>query len=100
MSMVVEAGMEKLSMPCPLGLGTPCPLGSLNPILQQMVQSGMHPSQLMQGLAAQLLERSLAVTKMVKVRDHSFACTATTHQPPLSDEAFDATHFNLVLTWD
>ena len=62
---VAEAGMEKLTA-CTL----PFTAGSqhVNPIIQQLMQPGMTPAQVMQGLAAQLLERSLAVTSMVKVR--------------------------------
>ena len=54
MSEVAEAGLEKLSEPS-------------HPLLHQLFQQpGVTQGQMMQGLAAQLLERSLAVNKMLK----------------------------------
>ncbi len=63
MSEAAEAGMEKLTTPS-FSCGG-------NHLLRQLLQPGVSPAQLMQGLAAQLLERSQVVTKMVKVRDVS-----------------------------
>ena len=60
MSVAVEAGMEKLSTPF-MGLA-----------LQQ--QPGMAPGQVLQGLAAQLLERTQTVTQMVKVSCRMRCC--------------------------
>ena len=59
LSEVAEAGMEKL---CALP-----PLGFVDSVLQQMMQPGAAPAHVMQGLADQLLERSLVVNKMLKV---------------------------------
>ena len=58
-SEVAAAGMEKLC--------TPAPLGFADSVAKQMLQPGAVPAQVMQGLADQLLERSLAITKMLKV---------------------------------
>ena len=71
MSVAVEAGMEKLATPFGI-MGGPtaaAAAGYGGGLAQQWLQqnSSMAPIQLMQGLAAQLLERSQAVTKMVKV---------------------------------
>ena len=73
MSVAVEAGMEKLATPFGI-MGGPAAAGAVgygggSGLAQQWLQqnSSMAPVQLMQGLAAQLLERSQAVTKMVKV---------------------------------
>ncbi len=59
MSAIVDAGMEKLCVPANPSSGLE--------LMQQLSQPGVKPGQLMQGIAAQLLERSQAVTKMLKV---------------------------------
>ena len=69
MSVAVEAGMEKLSASF-MGLA-----------LQQ--QPGMAPGRVLQGLAAQLLERTQTVTQMVKVSCRMHCCLRV-HRPAAS----------------
>ena len=74
MLVAVEAGMEKLATPFGMmGNGAAASLamahGGSGGLAQQWAQvnSKLNPVQMMQGLAAQLLERSQAVTRIVKV---------------------------------
>ncbi|GAX80189.1 hypothetical protein CEUSTIGMA_g7627.t1 [Chlamydomonas eustigma] len=63
MSVVAEAGMEKLSTPAWGVVGS---YGGMPSLLQQLVPAGVPEGQILQTLTAQLLERSQAVTRLVK----------------------------------
>ncbi|GAX80188.1 hypothetical protein CEUSTIGMA_g7626.t1 [Chlamydomonas eustigma] len=58
-SAIADAGVERL-------LAAPSPEPNGNCILRQLMQPGVLPGQAMQGIAAQLLERSRAVTQLIK----------------------------------
>jgi hypothetical protein len=65
MSVVAEAGMEKLSTPAWGMVGS---YGGAPSLLQHLVPAGVPEGQMLQTLTAQLLERSQAVSRLVKVR--------------------------------